>query len=100
MLVVSQFDDVIFEFQKPLRYSVDGVKGRVFAVFPDGQSEQLGAYDSKEHARYALGQLMSAYNNCCRVFYMPSAVEVRGELMNRHCKPVRCTGAGNSHGGT
>ncbi len=100
MLVVSQFDDVLFEFQKPLRYAVDGAKSRVFATFADGHSELLGAYDSKEHARYALGKLILAYNDGYRMFYMPSAVEVRGELMNRHCKPVRSTGAGKSHGGT
>lgn len=100
MLVFSQSGAILFEFQKPLRYLVDYKDSRVFAAFVDGHCEMLGGYDNKEHAKFVLGRMAQAYDDGRSIFYMPDAVEVRGELMNRHCKPVRSTGAGKSHGGT
>lgn len=100
MLVVAQSGAILFEFQKPLRYLVDYKDSRVFAAFADGHCEMLGGYDDKEHAKFVLGKMAQAFNDGRSVFYMPDAVEIRSELMNRHCKPVRSTGAGKSHGGT
>ena len=99
MLILSQSGALLIEFSKPMKYSVDPA-GKVFAAFVEGHSELLGVYDVKEHAKHVIGQMAAAYIEGRRMFYMPDAVEVRSELMNRHCKPVRITGAGNSHGGT
>ncbi len=100
MIIISQTDSLAFDFHQATRFTLDPAKNAVFAKFSDGHGELLGVYDEKSHAKHVIGMMVTAYCEGRTVFHMPDQVDVRAELMNRHCQPVRSTGAGKSHGGT
>lgn len=99
MIVISQKGDLVFEFSKAINFSTDP-NGGVYVKFPNGESNQIGIYDCRDHARHVLGTIVAASIEDQARFDIPDRIEIRSLLMNRHSRPIRRTAISNSHGGS